>query len=405
MAFIMVVAFLDIMSMGIASPVLPHLIEEFIGSNSQAGLINGMFIGLWALMQGIASPVIGSLSDRFGRRPVILVSTAGLAIDFVIMALAPNLWWLALGRAITGITSASFTTVNAYIADVTPVEKRSRAYGLLGAIFSCGIVAGPLLGGVLGEVSPRAPFWAAAVLSALTFLYGIFLLPESLTPERRMPFSRHRANPMGSLRLLRSSKELSGLSLLTFLSYFSGLAFATVFVLYASYRYQWQTWHVGVLFAAVGVLNMIVQGVLVGPITQRIGDRGALLLGLAVSAVGMVGMGLASSGLWFVLALVPLAFGGLATPALQSLMTRQVSESEQGQLQGANMSIISAAGLLSPLFFGMVYSITTSADSNYGPFPGAAFLIASVFEMMAAVGAWIVARQSAKRTEAAASAR
>lgn len=238
-AFILVTAMLDIVAMGIVIPVLPALIEQFAGSNARAGAINGVFVALWAAMQFVASPVIGSLSDQYGRRPVLLVSALGLAADYVLMAVAPTLWWLALGRIVTGITSASFTTVYAYMADITPPAGRARAYGLIGAAFSAGFVAGPLLGGVLGEVSPRAPFWAAAALSGLTFLYGWFVLPESLAPENRMRFAWKRANPLGALALLRSHRELTGLSVVNFLLYFAHHVFSAVFVLYAGYRYGW----------------------------------------------------------------------------------------------------------------------------------------------------------------------
>lgn len=211
-AFILVTALLDVMSMGIIIPVLPQLIESLSGSSSAAGLWNGVFVALWAGMQFICSPIIGSLSDRFGRRPVILVSVCGLALDYVLMAFAPNLWWLALGRILAGVTSSSFTSVFAYMADITQPEDRARGYGLIGAAFSGGFVAGPLLGGILGEISLRAPFWAAAGLSGLAFLYGVIVLPESLPREKRMAFSWGRANPFGALTLLRSHPELSSLA-------------------------------------------------------------------------------------------------------------------------------------------------------------------------------------------------
>jgi multidrug resistance protein len=207
-AFIFVTAVLDVMAMGIVIPVLPALVEEFTGSNASAGIYNGLFVTLWAGMQFVFSPIIGSLSDRFGRRPVILISAAGLAADFALMALAPNLWWLAAARILGGITSSSFTTVFAYMADITEPEKRARAYGLIGAAFSAGFVAGPLIGGVLGEFGPRIPFWAAAGLSSLAFLYGLFVLPESLSPDKRMAFSWRRANPFGALRLSSCSTRL-----------------------------------------------------------------------------------------------------------------------------------------------------------------------------------------------------
>lgn len=396
-AFIFVTAVLDVVTMGIIIPVFPSLIEEFVGSNAEAGWINGAFVALWAGMQFIASPVIGSLSDQYGRRPVILLSCAGLAADYVLMAVAPNLWWLALGRIIAGVTSSSFTTVFAYMADITPPEGRARGYGLIGAAFSGGFVLGPLIGGVLGEISPRAPFWFAAALSGVAFLYGLFILPESLRPESRMKFSWVRANPFGAMRLLASHRELAGLSVVNFLLYFSHHVFSAVFVLYAAYRYGWGAWEVGVLLALVGVLDMSVQAGLVGPAVRRFGDRAVMVFGLFGGAIGIALMGLAPDGLTFTLAMFPNALWGLAMPTIQSLMTQRVSESEQGQLQGANMSVASIAGIASPLFFGAVYAFTLRPDS-WLPFSGTSFLIAALVLLAAALIGWIVARQ-AERAE------
>ncbi|MFT4045570.1 MAG: TCR/Tet family MFS transporter [Solimonas sp.] len=399
-AFIFVIAVLDIIAMGIVIPVLPALIEAFSGSNASAGFINGVFVALWALMQFVASPVIGSLSDRYGRRPVILLSAIGLSCDYLLMALAPNLWWLALGRLIAGVTSASFTTVYSYMADITPPEGRAKAYGLIGAAFSGGFVLGPLLGGALGEVSPRAPFWAAAALSAIAFLYGAFILPESLPRERRMAFAWRRANPFGALRLLRSHPELSGLSVVNFLMFFSRHVFSAVFVLYAGYRYGWSAWEVGLLLALVGALDMLVQGLFVGRVVGRLGDRTTMVVGLFGGAIGIAIMGLAPSGWWFVAAMLPGALWGLAMPTLQSLMTQHVSESEQGQLQGANMSVASIAGVVSPLFFGWIYALSVGAAPAL-PSPGAAFLIAALVLLAAAILGWSVARQAERRSVAA----
>lgn len=398
-AFIFVTAVLDIVAMGIIIPVLPSLIEEFAGSNADAGWINGVFIALWAFMQFVCSPIIGSLSDRYGRRPVILLSTAGLAADYVLMALAPNLWWLALGRVVAGITSSSFTTVFAYMADITPPEGRARAYGLIGAAFSAGFVAGPLMGGFLGEISPRAPFWVAAAMSGLAFFYGAFVLPESLPREKRMAFSWRRANPFGAMMLLRSHPELTGLAAVTFLLHFSHHVFSAVFVLYAAYRYNWHAWEVGTLLAMVGVLDMIVQGLVVGPVVKRFGDRATMVVGLFAGAFGIACMGLAPSGFWFTLAIIPNALWGLAMPTTQSLMTQHVSDSEQGQLQGANMSVASIAGVASPLFFGAVYAWTVR-DGTSMPYPGLAFYLAAAVLLGAALLGWMVARK-ADRADAA----
>lgn len=392
-AFILVTAMLDIVAMGIVIPVLPALIEQFAGSNARAGAINGVFVALWAAMQFIASPVIGSLSDQYGRRPVLLVSALGLSADYVLMAVAPNLWWLALGRIVTGITSASFTTVYAYMADITPPGERARAYGLIGAAFSAGFVAGPLLGGVLGEVSPRAPFWVAAALSGLTFLYGWFVLPESLAPANRMPFAWKRANPLGALALLRSHRELTGLSIVNFLLYFAHHVFSAVFVLYAGYRYGWGAFEVGLVLALVGALDMLMQGVIVGPVVKRFGDRRTMVFGLFGGAVGIACMGWAPTGLLFTLAMLPNALWGLAMPTLQSLMTQRVSESEQGQLQGANMSVASIAGVVSPLFFGAVYAMSVGETPVF-PHAGTALFMASLVLLAAALVGWAVARQT-----------
>ena len=393
LAFIFVTAVLDIVAMGVIIPVLPGLIEEFVGSNARAGVINGVFIALWAAMQFVCSPIIGSLSDQYGRRPVILISCAGLAVDYVLMALAPDLWWLALGRIIAGITSSSFTTIYAYMADITAPEKRARAYGLIGAAFSGGFVLGPVLGGFLGTFDPRLPFWVAAGLSGVAFLYGLLVLPESLPADKRMTFSWARANPVGSLILLRRHTELSGLAIVNFLLYFAHHVFSAVFVLYAALRYDWGPGEVGLLLAMVGVLDMAVQGGLTGLAVKRFGDRTTMVFGLIGGTVGIAAMGWAPSGLWFILAMLPNALWGLAMPTLQSLMTRRVGEDEQGQLQGANMSVASIAGVLSPLFFGWIYSISAGEGAAV-PHPGLAFFLAAVVLLLAAVIGWWVGRRA-----------
>lgn len=391
-AFILVTAVLDVMAMGIIIPVLPALIEGFVGSNARAGAINGVFVALWATMQFICSPIIGSLSDQYGRRPVILLSAAGLSADYVLMALAPNLWWLAVGRIIAGVTSASFTTVFAYMADITPPEQRARGYGLVGAAFSAGFVAGPLLGGLLGELSPRAPFWFAGALSGIAFLYGLFVLPESLALHNRMKFAWQRANPLGALTLLRSHHELLGLSIVNFLLNFAHHVFSAVFVLYAGYRYGWSAWEVGMLLAMVGLMDMAVQGVLVAPLVKRFGDRNIMTTGLFAGTFGMALLGLAPTGLLFTLAMVPNALWGLAMPTLQSLMTQRVGENEQGQLQGANNSVASIAGVFSPIIFGITYSMSVG-DAAVLPHPGAAFLLAALVLLAAASVGWSVSRR------------
>lgn len=398
-AFILVTAMLDVMALGIIIPVLPGLIEQYAGSESRAGLINGVFVAVWCLMQFVASPIIGSLSDRIGRRPVILVSAAGLALDYVIMALAPNLWWLLLGRIISGVTTSSFTVAFAYMADITPEEGRARAYGLIGAAFSAGFVLGPLLGGAFGELGPRAPFWAAGALSAVAFLYGLFVLPESLPKESRMPFSWRRANPVGSLVLLRRHPELTGLAATNFLMHFGHYVFHAVFVLYAAHRFGWGAWQVGAVLAFSGILDVLVQSTLVGPVVKRLGDRLTLVIGLAGGGAGLLTLGLVDDPWLFGLTMLPTALWGLAMPTAQSLMTRRVSPSEQGQLQGANMSLTSIAGMISPLVMGWVYALAMGPYAHLGA-PGAPFLLAGVLLVLATLLAWRVTRAAA-REEAA----
>lgn len=390
--FILVIAALDVMAIGIIIPVLPALVVQFTGSNANAGLWNGVMVALWAGMQFLFSPVIGSLSDRYGRRPVLLVSAAGLAADFALMALAPNLWWLAVGRMLGGITSSSFTTTFAYMADITAPAERSRAYGLIGAAYSVGFVAGPVVGGFLGELGPRVPFWAAAALGGLSFLYGLLVLPESLRPELRMSFSWRRANPFGALRLLRSHPELSGLGLVYFLIYVAHNVFAAVFVLYAGYRFGWSIWEVGLALALWGVLDIVFQGLLVGPLVKRIGDRAVMVFGLVSGAAGLVLLGLAATTFMFIAGIVVSALWAFAMPTVQSLMTQRVSESEQGQLQGANQSVASLASIASPIFFGWIYALS-AGTAPVIPHPGAAFIIAGLVLAGAALAGLGAGRQ------------
>ena len=376
---ILIAAFLDMMAMGIVMPVLPGLIEDLTGSIAAAGIWTGLIGSLWALMQFVCAPLIGSLSDRFGRRPVILISTAGLALDWVLMALAPNLWWLVVGRVIGGITSASATALFAYMADVTAPEGRARAFGLIGAAISAGFVLGPALGGVLGEISSRLPFWVAAGFSAAAFLYGLVVLPESLPPERRKPFAWRTANPVAALRMLAGRRELSTLSFSVFLLTFSHRLFMTVFVLFAGHQHGLTTLQIGALLAFSSVLDLIMQGAVVGPATTRFGDRRTTIVGLAGGALSFLAMGLAPGALWFVAAMIPASLMGLAEPTLKSMLSRRAAESEQGQLQGAMQSLASVAGISGPVFFGWVYAVSS------GTMPGLSFVIAAVILVMATI--------------------
>jgi DHA1 family tetracycline resistance protein-like MFS transporter len=392
LAFIFITIVLDILALGLIVPVLPKLIEDFLGGDTAgAAKIYGLFGTVWALMQFFAMPIAGALSDRFGRRPVVLASNFGLGLDYILMALAPNLAWLFVGRVISGITAASISTGMAYIADVTPAEKRSGAFGMVGVAFGLGFIFGPALGGLLGSVDPRLPFWAAAGLSLANAMYGLFVLPESLPPERRRAFEWRRANPLGSLRLLRSHPELSGLAGVVFLSNLAHAALPATFVLYAGYRYGWDERTVGFTLAIIGVCSAIVQGGLVQPVVRRFGERRALIFGLAAGAAGFAMYGLAPTGVWFLASVPVVALWGLASPAAQSIMTRHVGPSEQGQLQGANGSIMGIATMIGPTLFATTFAFFIGEGARLHV-PGAAFLVAAG---LLAGGALLAARVTA----------
>jgi DHA1 family tetracycline resistance protein-like MFS transporter len=381
--FIFITVLLDMLALGMVIPVLPKLVESFLGGDTaRASEIFGLFATAWALMQFVFSPVQGALSDRFGRRPVILISNFGLGFDYILMALAPSLLWLFVGRVISGITAASISTSYAYIADVTAPEKRSAAFGLLGAAFGAGFVIGPALGGVLGAIAPRLPFWTAAALSLLNGAYGLLILPESLPPGKRAPLSWRRANPLGSLALLRTHSELLGLALANFLANLAHAVLPSVFVLYASYRYGWGTGEVGIVLGAVGLCAIAVQTLLIKRVVALVGDRGALIWGLLFGALGFAIYGLAPTGALFCLGVPVMALWGLASPATQGLMSRRVSASEQGLLQGANGSVQGIANLVGPPLFALTFAYTISPASTVA-LPGAAFLLAAALLLAA----------------------
>ena len=382
-------------ALGIVIPVAPRLIESFVGGDTAtAAEWVGVFGTAWALMQFICSPLLGALSDRFGRRPVILLSNFGLGLDYILMALAPTLGWLFVGRVISGITGASFTTAGAYIADVTPPEKRAAGFGMLGAAFGIGFVLGPALGGVLGSIDLRLPFWVAGALTLLNAIYGLFILPESLPRERRTAFSLARANPLGSLRLLRRHRELLGLASVCFLYFIAHQVLQSVFVLYTAYRYNWDERTVGLTLAFVGVTTAIMQGGIVRVVVRKFGERRALYIGLLAGAIGYAGFGLAGTGIQFWLAIPVMAFMGLFNPSAQGLMTRHVAPGEQGQLQGANSSIMGITGMLGPAMFTLTFATFIRRPDDLH-MPGAPFLLAGLIMLVALAIALRVTRNEA----------
>lgn len=393
-AFIFFTVLIDILAFGLIIPVLPHLLKQFVGGDiSVATRWHGLFATAFMTMQFFATPVQGALSDRYGRRPLILISNLGLAIDFLIMALAQTLPWLFIGRLLSGITSASFGTANAYIADVTPPAQRAAAFGKLGMAFGLGFIAAPVFGAFLGDIGLRLPFFVAAGLAFVNFCYGFFVLPESLAPENRSPsFDWKRANPVGSFKLLRGHPELFGLAAVVFLMGLAHLVYPTTFVLYADYRFHWGLKMVGITLGIVGVLSIIVQGVLIGRIVKAIGERRALIFGLACGTVGFFLYGLATTGYWFWAAMPVAALWAVAGPAAQSLMTQHVTPQEQGRLQGALGSINSIAGIIAPTLFTTTLA-TVAHDHVHSAWAGATFWLASLMVGLGAFVAWRTTRK------------
>ncbi len=400
-AFVLVTVLLDMLALGVMVPVLPKLVVEFMrGDIAAAATITGVFGFAWAAMQFLFAPVLGALSDHFGRRPVIVLSNLGMGVDYIAMALAPSLWWLFAGRLVSGITAATFSTAGAYVADVTPADKRAAKFGMLGAAFGFGFIVGPAVGGILGDIDLRLPFWVAAGLSLTNALYGYFVLPESLPRERRTPFRWRMANPAGSLRLLRTKPVLTGLGIAAFLQRVAHDSLPSVFVLYTSYRYHWDAATVGLTLAAVGVAQMIVSAGLVGAVVSRFGERRALMAGLVCGALGFAVYGWAPTGALFFAGLPLLALWGLSNPSIQGLMSRQVGASDQGKLQGALGSVQGVAGMLGPLLFTQVFAVALRAE---GPWhvPGAPYLLAALLIVIALYAAMRVTRpgMGAVRTE------
>jgi MFS transporter, DHA1 family, tetracycline resistance protein len=396
-AFIFVTILLDMFALGLILPILPKLVESFVDNDTaSAARIFGLFGTAWALMQFFFSPILGGLSDRFGRRPVVLLSNFGLAFDYVLMALAPSLSWLFVGRVISGITSASVSTAFAYIADITPVERRAAVFGKVGAAFGAGFIIGPAVGGLLGGQDPRLPFWVAAALSFTNALYGLLILPESLPRDRRSPFRWGSANPVGALRLLRSNPALARLSVVNFIAQLAHVVLPSTFVLYATYRYDWSAATVGLTLAMVGICAMAVQGLAIGPIVKRLGERRALLLGLGCGAIGFLIFGAAPSGALFWLGIPVMALWGIAGAATQALTTRLVAPDQQGQLQGATTSVQSVSQLLGPFLFTLTFAYFIGAKAPLA-LPGAPFLLASVLLLLAL---WIAARTTAAMRDA-----
>ncbi|MEQ1568368.1 MAG: TCR/Tet family MFS transporter [Myxococcota bacterium] len=399
LSFVLVTVVLDVLSLGIIVPVFPHLVAELVqsgdpgavGDTAHATRVFGWFGTAWAVAQFVCSPILGALSDRFGRRPVLLASMIGLGLDYVLMALAPTLVWLFVGRVLSGMTAASFSTANAYISDVTPPERRGAAFGAVGAAFGVGFVLGPAVGGLLGGYDPRLPFWVAAGFSLVNAAYGLFVLPESLPPERRSPLSWRRANPIGSLVWLASNPGLGGLAAAHLLAAVGQNVYPAVLVLYAGYRYGWDERAMGLTLAAVGVSSIVVQGGVVRPALAWLGERRALLVGLGCASLGYLAYGLAPTGLAMLCAIPIAALGGLYTPASQGLMTRRVDAARQGSLQGALAGLVGIGSLVSPLLYTRTFARAIDGSLGFTA-PGAPFFVAAGLLALAVGIGWRATR-------------
>lgn len=408
--FVLVTVTLDMLAVGLIAPVLPQLILNFLGGNtSNAAKWFGIFGTTFALMQFVFSPVLGVLSDRLGRRPIILASNLGLGLDYVVMAMAPSIGWLFLGRVLAGITAASISTAMAYISDVTPAEKRAGAFGMIGAAFGIGFVLGPALGGMLGGADPRLPFWVAAGLSLTNACYGYFFVPESLPRDRRKPFELKRANPVGALVLLRSHPELSRLAVVLFLGYVAHEVFE-VWALYSIYRYLWTSGTVGWSLAFVGALSVVISGGLVPWIVKRIGERRTLYVGECFGGFGMLMAGLARTGTLFMSSIPLMMLWTIGGPAAQGMMTPRVSEREQGALQGAVASLRSVAMLFGPGLFTFTFAFSIDPKHSWH-LPGAPWFLAALllfgammlaFRIPKAHGKAVVAEPTAESVTASA---
>ncbi len=383
LGFILITLVLDILGIGLIIPILPRLIEELQGGSVVAASNTfGLLAALYSLMQFICAPLLGSLSDRFGRRPVILVSLFGSGLDYLFLAFAPTLGWFYVGRIVAGITGANFAAATAYIADVSPPEKRAANFGLIGAAFGLGFILGPALGGLLGNVGLRFPFLVAGALTLLNWLYGWFVLPESLILQNRRHFSWTRSNPVGALLSLRRYPMVFGLAGTYFLIYLAHQCLPAVWVLYTSYRYHWTVGQTGLSLAIVGLMAAIVQGGLTRIIVRRLGEQNAALLGMVVGALSYIGYGMATHGWMIYVILVFGSFTGVTGPSVQGLISRGVGANEQGGVQGSLTSLASVAGILGPpvaaRLFG--YFITDAAPLYL---PGAAFFFGAALMAVA----------------------
>ncbi len=378
MGFIFATLLIDVTGLGIIIPVFPTLIQELTGGSlSEASEYGGWLLFSFAIMQFLFAPVLGNLSDQYGRRPVLLLSLFGFALDYLLLAFAPTIVWLFIGRIIAGIMGASITTATAYIADISTPEKRAQNFGMVGAAFGLGFIIGPVIGGLLGEYGSRIPFLAAAGLTFVNFLYGYFILPESLAKSDRRKFDIRRANPFGSLKMLRAYPIISGMVISLLLIYIASHAVQSTWSFFTMEQFSWSEAQVGYSLGFVGLLVAIVQGGLIRVINPKLGTKNSVLVGMVLYVIGLAFFAFASSGWMMYAALIPYCLGGISGPAIQGILSGQVPANEQGELQGALTSLVSLTSIIGPVMMTTIFATFTAKDAPIY-FPGAAFLTASV---------------------------
>lgn len=394
--FIFITLVIDVTGWGLIIPVTPKLLEELLKSDvSVATQYNGWLLFSYATIQFIFAPVIGNLSDRYGRRPVLLASLFGFAVDYVFLALAPNIFWLFVGRIVAGITGASFTTAAAYIADISTDETRAKNFGLIGAAFGLGFIIGPAIGGLLGEFGSRIPFIAAAILTGLNCIYGYFVLPESLPPEKRRKFEWKRANPVGAFMLLKRYPAIGGLVGALALVYIAGYSVQSTWSFFNIEKFNWSEGLIGASLAVVGVLVAAVQGGLIRVITPKIGNEKSIYYGLLLYTLGLFLFAFATQG-WMMFAfLIPYCLGGIAGPALQAIISGHVPPNEQGELQGTLTSVMSVTMIIGPLLMSYVFSFFSEKNTSHY-FPGAAFLLGGICMLISAIMAYFILKVEKK---------
>lgn len=375
---VLAVVYIDMLGVGLAYPVLPRLVQQFLGGDvAHASYAYGLLVSVFSLAQFVFAPLFGALSDRYGRRPLILASLAGSVLSYLLMAWAPGLVLLAVARLLAGVMGGSFTTAGAYLADITPPEKRAESFGLIGATFGFGLITGPAIGGVLAGIDLHLPFLAAAALCAINLIFGYFALPESLAPENRKPFQFVQANPVGALREIGRYPAIAALLTIFVLASFANRALEMVWVLYMGYRFHWDSTQIGISLTVVGVIVVVGQGWFTRILIPRIGERRAILIGLAVSVLVCIGYGAVTQG-WMVYAVMPFAISGwtVAQPAVQGLMSRAVPANEQGLLQGAMASIVNLASIGGPVIWTGLFGYFISARAP-AVVPGMAFYVSA----------------------------